>query len=232
MPLVQNDVMRLAIFGTVSGEEMANVIHMRVKNAAGVANPQAGLASIALAWANAWDNEQSNVYSWTRWSALQVGGAGVTYSAANGKRSGGQTFQADLSPAVVGDLAVDMLPPGVAFVLSLRTGFSGKSKRGRVYIPGMAEGHNSGGAPTAAAVLAVQTIANTWLGVYGAAGVDPDWTMGVWSERTATDRFVVPGTTKTVQFGGNPQPALAFTPIATAIADTQWGSARSRSFLT
>lgn len=48
----------------------------------------------------------------------------------------------DTGGAVAGTLAGDLLPPQIAFCITLRTAQAGRSFRGRVYLPGYAEAAN------------------------------------------------------------------------------------------
>jgi hypothetical protein len=67
----------------------------------------------------------------------------------------------DAGAAVAGTMAGDMLPPQTALCVTLRTALAGRSFRGRVYLPGWAEGANaatgvaSAAASTAAAAFMV-----------------------------------------------------------------------------
>jgi hypothetical protein len=231
MPLEENAVVRLSVNGLYGAESFTNVLHFRVKAVAGVAAPEVGLAIIASAWGNAWDGEQCNQTQWVSWQALQVRGTGVTYSPTTGKPSGGQTFEGVISPPIIGDAATDPLPPSVAIVASLRSGISGKSRRGRSYIPGASEGASTAGSPTSAAVTSFQAALDGFLATYKVGGGNPDWELGVWSYRIATDRFVNPLNPKETLFGGSPSPATAYVGVVSGKIDPQWGSMRSRSLI-
>lgn len=58
-------------------------------------------------------------------------------------RSANQTEYIDTGGAVAGSGTGDLLPPQTAFCITLRTAFSGRSFRGRTYLPGFSEVFNS-----------------------------------------------------------------------------------------
>lgn len=231
MALEENAVMEVAVKAIQNGQELVNVLHFRVKNASGVAAPAVGLAILAEAWANQLDDVQSNTVSWISWSARQVRGADVTYSPTTGKPSGGQVFEDAISPAIVGDGTTEALPPATALITSLRTGYAGRAKRGRTYLFGCTEGMGTGVSPSAATITAVQALYDAYLASYGVSGGNPDWEWGVWSYRTATDRYQDPTNPKVTLFGGSPNPNAAFTGITSCITQPQYGSMRSRSLI-
>lgn len=51
----------------------------------------------------------------------------------------------DAGAAVAGTAVGDLLPPQTALCITLRTASAGRSFRGRVYLPGFAESHNTAG---------------------------------------------------------------------------------------
>lgn len=69
----------------------------------------------------------------------------------------------DTGGAVAGTAPTGLLPPGVAFVVTLRTALAGRSFRGRVYLCGYDEGQNSaagvnaGVSTSVAFVVAIQS---------------------------------------------------------------------------
>jgi hypothetical protein len=83
-------------------------------------------------------------------------------------RTPNQPEYRDTGAPVTGLAVTDALPRGVALCLTLRTGKSGKSFTGRVYLGGFSETHNDAGGQTVAA-LASQCL--LWIqGVDGAMG--------------------------------------------------------------
>jgi len=75
----------------------------------------------------------------------------------------GQLAELDISPSVFGTFSGDALPANVSFAVSLRTGFAGRSRRGRVYHVGLAEGQVTQDFVIAANVTAIVAAYATWL---------------------------------------------------------------------
>lgn len=69
-------------------------------------------------------------------------------------RSAAQPEFIDTGGAVAGTMALELLPPQTALCVTLRTALAGASYRGRVYLPGFAEGSNTTGGVAVGAVLA------------------------------------------------------------------------------
>jgi len=64
----------------------------------------------------------------------------------------------------VGDLAGEQLPPQIAGLVSLKTGFASKSKRGRIYLPASSEAENDAtGRPTGAYIGQAEDIASAYV---------------------------------------------------------------------
>lgn len=74
-------------------------------------------------------------------------------------RTASQPEYLDASAPVVGTGTGDLLPPQVAIVVTLRTALAGQSYRGRVYLPGFAEGTNSSTGTSALGTAPVNFIA-------------------------------------------------------------------------
>lgn len=76
----------------------------------------------------------------------------------------------------------DPLPPQCAMVCTWRTAYAGRRYRGRAYLPGFSEANGSLGIWTPAFVTAWQGAMDTWLGLVGSGGTDPDYRQIVWSK--------------------------------------------------
>lgn len=94
----------------------------------------------------------------------------------------------DSGGAVAGTMAGDLLPPQTAFCVTLRTAFAGRSFRGRVYLPGFAEGHNAAGGTALNATGAVAFVTAV-KGALVAGGMD----LGVVHRPTAAPLPVTAG---------------------------------------
>lgn len=116
----------------------------------------------------------------------------------------------DTGGAVAGTLTGDILPPQIAIVVTLRTAQAGRSFRGRVYLPGFAEGTNS-----AAGVSTAGTAPVGFITALKAALVTSGLDLGVLS-RPAPDAL--------------PPRAGFITPVtAIVMRDTVWDTQRRRA---
>lgn len=85
--------------------------------------------------------------------------------------------------SLTGAQAGEALPPQCAFVITLRTGIAGRSRRGRLYIGGHIEANESNGVFAGATVTGMQGWADGLVALAGAGGTSPDWRWGVWSKK-------------------------------------------------
>lgn len=69
-----------------------------------------------------------------------------------------------------GDQADESLPSPIAAILTLRTGFGGKSNRGRLYFAGVSENDSEGSRLLPDSLTALQNIGNDLIGNYGESG--------------------------------------------------------------
>jgi len=81
--------------------------------------------------------------------------------------------------AVSGADTGDPLPPQCASVFSLRTGLKGRSYRGRFFLPATSETNQANGAVIGAYTTKLNTISAQLLAVFGPAGTNGDWRLGV-----------------------------------------------------
>lgn len=84
------------------------------------------------------------------------------------------------------------LPPQCALVLSWRTSLSGRSYRGRSYVPGLPEQHQNAGTWSATAISNITNFCASILGIYGPAGSDPNWEFAVISRVQNGVRLATP----------------------------------------
>jgi len=120
------------------------------------------------------------------WTLQQLRGGTVTPVASECRRTGGILYQGVPGGTLVGAISGDPLPPQNAFVSTLNTGLAGKRRRGRMYLAGLTETEQSGGSWITSKVTQMAGVWTTVLNAYGSAGTEPNWRLGVWSERTAT----------------------------------------------
>lgn len=102
--------------------------------------------------------------------------------------------------------ASDALPHQTSLVVTFRTAYAGRSFRGRMYLPAPTESENATGAVldnTSATNL--QAVFTTLVNTYGSGGSDPDWQLGIYSQKLAQ-----------------------FNPVTTSVVRTNWGTQRRR----
>lgn len=82
----------------------------------------------------------------------------------------------------------EAMPPNVAAVISLRSGFGGRSNRGRKYVPGVPESYGDNGVGTVAYQALVQGYADQFLSSVAVATPSGSETFrcGVWSKLLLT----------------------------------------------
>lgn len=82
--------------------------------------------------------------------------------------------------AVAGsEAASEITPPQCAVLMSLRTALKGRSYRGRMYLPGVPESGQNAGTLGASFKTAMDTIPANLLAVFGPAGTNGDWRLGI-----------------------------------------------------
>lgn len=132
--LIVPQAAQLRVIWSLGGQLYALNV-MGVVNAGGIAITQALTNTIGTAIKSAFT------------STAFVGQIHTTVALANiglrDIRSANQTEYIDTGGAVVGTGTGDLLPPQTAFCITLRTAFSGRSFRGRTYLPGFSEAFNS-----------------------------------------------------------------------------------------
>lgn len=221
------DTYRINIKATGQGSIYENVYAIESKLAGDptVANFQTFVNDAVTLWLAA----QHVSISYTEWTANQLWGPNMAIVANECRRTGGLQFGAGL--AQVGTYSsTDMLPPQSAMVITWLTGFGGKRKRGRSYGFGQVEGGQTDGTWTSAWLTSQTTRLNTFLGIYqDDTGTSPNFTLGVWSERTASGCVPATPPTKGHVQVDTPHPELAFTPVKAAVIRATVYSQRRRT---
>lgn len=116
------------------------------------------------------------------------------------------TYETAIVP-VLGTMSGDPLPPQVAGIVSVRTAGTGKSSRGRFYLPPAAESANtSEGLVAGTHLTAVQDVVTALLGMSDTSIAYAEWEWGVWSEKHQT-----------------------IAPVINGIARNKWGTIRGRT---
>lgn len=203
-----DDVYRLTLHATQANNFYMNTYAVRMKSSPDpttadittLANASMGIARL----------QQSSTVTYTDWTFSQLWGGGVTIQQDLCRRTPGLQMAGVVTGTLVGGVSGDSLPPQCALVWTMATGYAGRRRRGRSYVFGLPESAQIGGSWSAPIVTAINAALTTYLGLYGVSGTDPQFQVGVWSERTASG--CVPETDGS---GGmrnieTPNPAAAF----------------------
>jgi hypothetical protein len=133
VPIPQGGIVQVRLQGTLEGQKVQNVLYFRAQAADTDAIAHL-LAEIVECLITALIPGLSAAYAFER-------AVGMLVSPTHG-------VEFEYVPAVladgVGDLAGDALPSYSSALISLRTGFGGRSGRGRMYIAGVAESSTTG----------------------------------------------------------------------------------------
>lgn len=209
------DVYRVVITA-VSGLHMyQNVLCVRQDTEPDLTNTE--FAAFATDYITAIKATQTTGIVYLNWAATQLWGDGMSIVASQCRREGGRQY-GDAITGQAGTTAGDLLPPQSAAVITLGTGQTGKRKRGRIYLFGQVETNQADGQWTTAYLTGLQTAWNTFMNLYKhPSGTNVNFTLGVWSERTASGCVPAPPPQKGHLNIETPRPELAFTPVTTHI---------------
>jgi len=86
-----------------------------------------------------------------------------------------------------GDQAIESLPSYCAAVLTLRSGFGGKSNRGRSYYAGVGEGFTAGSRLDGSTLTGLQNIGNQLLAIFGDASFNSPASYCIFSRKLGTN---------------------------------------------
>jgi hypothetical protein len=206
-----DDVYRVTITATGQGSIYQNVYAVQAKFPGDPTTAQ--FSNFVSQAAAIWTPVQATSVVYTEWTALQLWGSGMTVVANECRRDGARQF-GDVISATAGAVPGEALPPQSAAVITWTSGFSGRRRRGRTYGFGLAETVQADGLLTSSVLTGLNTRLVTFTNLYkDDTGTSPDWTLVVWSERTASG--CIPGPKPP---GGHiqvdpPHPELATTPV-------------------
>lgn len=209
--MAQNDIFRMTLSATFQNSVYMNTLTLRQKS---TSDPTAAdRLALADAWMGVNKPNQSNGINWTAWTLVQLWGTGVTPDSANCRRVGGLQYGGIFTPPTIGAISTgDALPPQSAMVVTLVTGFTGRRKRGRIYLFGYMEADQAAGTWIGTTMTGVGSRLSGFFNTYAAGGTNAAFELGVWSERTATG--CVPGPNgKGHTVVDVPHPELAYTPV-------------------
>lgn len=176
--LTIGDTYQFTLRQTYLGQVIENVLHAKLLAVPGT--PLTTFATFMTDWITAVHALQSNALTYTDWKAVQVAGAGVTYSTTSCLPTGGDEYAGVLT-AQAGTLSGEALPATDCGLIDLGTGLRGRSYRGRKFVAGITEGIQNGGTIAAGTVTSVQATINTFFAKYGVGGSDTTLRWGIFS---------------------------------------------------
>ena len=215
------DVYEFAIRQTYFSQTLYNVLHFKLK--AVPADMQVSCLNVADDIKVMMQASQENTLAYAGWKATQVAGNGITYDAVNCRRSGGDFYEGVLSATAAGTSAGNA--PGASYaaiVIALKTGISGRSRRGQIYIGGL----DVNGASTADRNKVDATVKSTLEGRIAtfyakykeSSGTSTDWEWVVFSRLIASGcKYVITGNKPTLTHVQAGDQANASTYVASAV---------------
>lgn len=207
-----DDAYKLDLFQSFLGQRVMNSLAFSRK--AETATTQAECAALALDWKNFLIQFQAASLTHVSWRMVQLSGAGVTYSAVDCTREGGEAFEGAYTGTLVGAMAGEALPPQCARVTTLMTGLVGRRRRGRFYQAGIIEGITQDGVFGSGEMATHQALWDAQLAQYSPGGTDPTWSVGVWSQRIATGCEPSGAHPHNMTNVSTPNPTDAFRPVS------------------
>jgi hypothetical protein len=203
-----DDVYRMTIMATFQSHQLMNTFAVRMKSSPDPV--ESDIVTMANALKEAFRPQQHGTITYTSWSFSQLYGGGVTVVQDQCRRTPGLQMAGLFGGSLSGGLASgDALPPQCSLVWTLLTGYAGRRRRGRSYVFGLPEGAQTNGLWTTTVNTTSKAALATILGLYGVSGTDPQFQLGVWSERTASGCVPNPSGKGLVNLE-TPRPELAF----------------------
>jgi hypothetical protein len=200
-----NDVVRLSVLGTMFNQRVQYGHHFQFTTAAGtmqgLAAAYEGAVLAPLRAATSVD---------VTWQYLMVQDVRPT---------GPETLRHPLPAASTGQIAGEGAPPQTTAVISVHTGQKGRRRRGRFYVPGLAEAGTTGGNITGAQLTALTALGETIQNTFGETGTDTEYKLVVYSPEKLT--FPTPPPPK-------PRPGTIITRARDLILDTRVMTQRRR----
>jgi hypothetical protein len=199
--LQTGDVYEVVLPQSFHNQAVVNVYH--VKCLTTISGAQAAFQTLADLLKEAFRTNQSNLLSYSSWKATQVSGDGVTYDTTTCRRQGGDVYEGSLTGTLIGgDSTSSGTQSTSGLVVALKTGLSGRSRRGSVYLGGFADGKRDATTIenwTAGLVSSIQADVAALLALIGVpGGSNPNFGWVVWSKFLASGCKYVPGIPKPV----------------------------------
>lgn len=165
-----NDVWRVSIIGSHAGADQG-IITMHFKMLSGIGTFQGLAALLRPGFVASLANQVHNGFRFDMLRGLTV----------NTTPPVSDEYTAGLP--ITGSLSGDPLPYQAAMVVTLKTGYAGRSYRGRNYIPGQGEAYFTAGIFASNVVAAVQGYYDTLIATFGQGGSDSNYQLGIWSDK-------------------------------------------------
>jgi len=206
-----DDVYKMTINAQAPGGFFQNTYAFRLKTATDPV--QANFQTLADLIKEIYRPTQRSTMSYTSWRATQVRGGTVHYPGGGCEREGGLFWEGTFTGTVQGGSSGDALPPQCAMVTTLNTGITGRRFRGRIYAFSQLELNQDDGVWIGTHITAVTTAWTTFMAAVGLTGTNPQFTLGIWSERQATGCVPNPNPPPTHLHVDAGDPATAFNPV-------------------
>lgn len=205
------DVYKMTINAQAPGGFFQNTYAFEAKAAPDLT--QANFQTLADALKEIWRPNQRSTTSYTNWRATQVRGGTVSYPGGGCERTGGLFWEGTFTGTAQGGLSGDVLPPQCAMVVTLNTGITGRRFRGRVYGFSQVELNQDDGVWIGTHIVAMTTAWNTFMAAFGLTGTNPNFRLGIWSERIATGCVPNPNPPPAHLHVDAGDPTIAFNPV-------------------
>lgn len=165
-----NSVYRVRTRGTQRGQQVEFGVH--IQNVLASREP----SDLAASWvATAFPLVKAATSASVNWDEVVV---------SDTDKNGSESVELPLTQPNPGSIAGDALPNQNAMLVGLRTGVKGRRRRGRLYLPGVAEGGQTDGVLTGAQLTAVQAFAQGIVNAYGSGGTETNWRLVIYSPPT------------------------------------------------
>jgi len=212
--MAQNDVYHVTIVASWSNMQLMNDYHVRMLTT--TEPTQNTFALFATDCREIFRPSQTLPVVYQRWSARQVVGNNVSWTQNPCRPTGGSLFDGTWTTGNSGGAGANAaLPPQCALVTTLKSNFTGRRRRGRIYAFGWQEVHQTDGLWETSLTGTLQTAWNTFVTKYGSSGTDPNLLAGIWSFRTASGCLASPG--QPMHAHDAPDPTNSFVGLASAV---------------
>jgi hypothetical protein len=225
--LATDDVYVLSLRALLNGKQVVNSFAFRLLTA--VTPTSSSFQGLANVLKNGARTNQVDDLVYQDWRALQVRGAGTTYSTTPPFRTATVSYAGAFTGTLTGALTLTPASNMDSIVVAYNTALAGRRHKGRSFFAGIAETAISDASLIAStAVTAWVTDFVTPLSAYFAGGTDLTYRFGVWSDRTAMNVALSNTWPRVLTSQGTPDPANAFADVESADVRQYVGAQRDR----